>query len=176
MPARSACSAKEPLRVRFRLHHLDGALNFPKFPRYKPRECGNEKQLRTYNEHDLHRAEDMPSCQILLRSLQLLVQLPREIVIAVVRFLAQRLIDGKIDFQLVMSGWTGFDMIEKLFQFPVRQFPVQIRSDQLLSPHTIHQDPSLCLLSVPGIASAADLVQPSAAAGLHRCRGTYALV
>ena len=71
----------------------------------------------------------MPSCQILLRPLQLLVQLSCEIVITVIRFLTQRLIDGKINFQLVMAGRAAFDMIEKLFQFPIRQLPVQIRSD-----------------------------------------------
>ena len=42
----------------------------------------------------------MSSCQVLLRPLQLLVQLPCEIVITVIRFLTQRLIDGKIDFQI----------------------------------------------------------------------------
>ena len=110
----------------------------------------------------------MPSCQVLLRPLQLLVQLQREIVIAVVRVLAQRLIDGKIDFQLVMAGRAAIDMIEKLFQFTILQLPVQIRSDQLLSPHTIHQDPSLCLLSFFGVAPAASCTI-SAAAGLRMC-------
>ena len=69
---------------------------------------------------------------------QLQLQLLFVIVVPFFICIIQGPVDREINLQFSESGRTVLYMTQKLFQFPVRQDPLQIGSDQLPCFHTIH--------------------------------------
>ena len=100
-----------------------------------------DADLRHQNHAHLYDTVPLPDAQILPRMLQPRTELPGIIVISLLIHVAERAVDREVDFQLAETVRAALHMIQEFLQLTVRQIPLQVWSDQLLRPYTIHTCP-----------------------------------